>query len=646
MKLIRIRAAQRSSGGLRCACPRPGRRRVVGRLLSWLRVALIWTIVAGSIGGVESGDKRAGDRPLEPKDLQIVDCLLPGRLQKLGRQHTSVSQRRPARTSALECEIRGGAYVAYDRADLATALKFWLAAAEGGDAQAQYYVGEIYERGLGTAPDYAKAAEWYRRAAEGGNTQAKVNLGFLYEKGLGVPQDTRAALEWYRLAAGISGGLALDSDLAAVREELAAANERLAAAEKASAALEQELTATRGQLKDARAKASSSASDIAALEKRVQALEQQSQKRRQEVEQMRASGPRQDLAGPRIEIIDARVTRGASAESSGEGPIIGRVDAPAGLDRLSVDGKPLTPDAAGFFEVRPGGARRLTFVAFDRQGKRAEQVWYLDDAERARASTAPSRKDDALRKRGKDYALVIGNGAYAGFPRLATAEGDATAIGELLRARFGFRVTLLRNAGHMDILAAMRKLRDELREEDRLVIYYAGHGEIDPVTDIGYWLPIDAEKDRRTHWLSSREIALQVEQIPCRHVLVIADSCYSGALTRSSLTRFEGGSDKDRQAWIREIAQRRSRTALTSGGLSPVLDAGGGGHSIFAQALLDTLARQTGALETYELWSAVRARVMFGTRALRTQQVPEFAPIQYAGHESGQFVFVPARSSG
>jgi hypothetical protein len=77
-----------------------------------------------------------------------------------------------------------------------------------------------------------------------------------------------------------------------------------------------------------------------------------------------------------------------------------------------------------------------------------------------------------------------------------------------------------------------------------------------------------------------------------------------------------------------------------------VLDAGGGGHSIFAQALLDTLARQTGALETYELWSAVRARVMFGTRALRTQQVPEFAPIQYAGHESGQFVFVPARSSG
>jgi len=39
------------------------------------------------------------------------------------------------------------------------------------------------------------------------------------------------------------------------------------------------------------------------------------------------------------------------------------------------------------------------------------------------------------------------------------------------------------------------------------------------------------------------------------------------------------------------MAQRRSRTVLTSGGLEPVLDTGSGGHSVFAQAFLRVLAK-------------------------------------------------------
>ena len=48
--------------------------------------------------------------------LLVVDCLLPGQVRKLG-QMTFLTARRPLKTSAQECEIRGGAYVAYDRAD-------------------------------------------------------------------------------------------------------------------------------------------------------------------------------------------------------------------------------------------------------------------------------------------------------------------------------------------------------------------------------------------------------------------------------------------------------------------------------------------------------------------------------------------------
>src|SRR5713101_569685 len=135
-------------------------------------------------------------------DFLPVDCLLPGQIRRLG-QMTHLTARRPMKTSASDCEIRGGEYVAFDRANYATALKVWLPLAEGGDAAAQTYVGEIFEKGLGVPPDHQAAATWYRRAADRGYSRAAINLGQLYEQGLGVPKDTGQALGWYRKAAGL-----------------------------------------------------------------------------------------------------------------------------------------------------------------------------------------------------------------------------------------------------------------------------------------------------------------------------------------------------------------------------------------------------------------------------------------------------------
>src|SRR6266851_8048102 len=136
-------------------------------------------------------------------DFLPVDCLLPGQIRRLGSQVTYVTARRAMKTSASDCEIRGGEYVSYDRANYATALKVWLPLAEGGDAAAQTYVGEIFEKGLGVPSDYQAAATWYRRAADRGYSRAAINLGQLYEQGLGVPKDTGQALGWYRKAAGL-----------------------------------------------------------------------------------------------------------------------------------------------------------------------------------------------------------------------------------------------------------------------------------------------------------------------------------------------------------------------------------------------------------------------------------------------------------
>ena len=89
---------------------------------------------------------------------------------------------------------------AYNRGDYATALREFRPLAEHGDADAQFYLGFMYRRGVGVTLDYAEAVRWFRMAAEKGDANAQNSLGAMYGKGLGVPQDFAAALRWFRMA--------------------------------------------------------------------------------------------------------------------------------------------------------------------------------------------------------------------------------------------------------------------------------------------------------------------------------------------------------------------------------------------------------------------------------------------------------------
>jgi uncharacterized caspase-like protein len=240
---------------------------------------------------------------------------------------------------------------------------------------------------------------------------------------------------------------------------------------------------------------------------------------------------------------------------------------------------------------------------------------------------------------------VIGNNKYVSLPSLETAVNDAKAVGEVLRNKYGFDVTTVLNASRYEILTQMNKMREKLTEKDNLVIYYAGHGELDRKNQRGHWLPVDAEADNDANWISNVKITDILNAMNAKHVLVVSDSCYSGALTRSSLSRIKGGlSERRRLHLLQVMAGARSRTALTSGGLQPVLDAGGGGNSIFAKALLSVLRDNGGVLEGQDLHRKVAERVAYEASQVRFEQQPLYAPIQHAGHEgSGEFLFVPAR---
>ncbi len=78
---------------------------------------------------------------------------------------------------------------AYQRGDYATALTEFRPLAQQGDADAQFYLGQMYSKGRGVPQDDAEAVAWYRRAAEHGDAEAQFYLGQMYSKGRGVPQE-------------------------------------------------------------------------------------------------------------------------------------------------------------------------------------------------------------------------------------------------------------------------------------------------------------------------------------------------------------------------------------------------------------------------------------------------------------------------
>jgi len=790
-----------------------------------LCVAALLVAAAGLLAPVP--EARATVQTRNPEDLLIVDCLLPGQVRKLGKSSTYMSARRPIRTTQADCEIRGGEYVSYDRANYQTALKVWLGQAEGGDADAQNYVGEIYLKGLGTEPDYAKAAEWFEKSAAQGSRRARINLGYIYEQGLGVPKDIAKALNLYREASGISDdklvfASSVSAEVSAAKAESQQLRSQLAGEQEKSAQLRAQLDKMKAQLQheqqtyqrsqselnnvraklDAaqaqagsdrdpqygRLKADADARDreLAAKQKELESTQQASAKqladaeaeiarlkaREQELQASQASASkdkdmamlrqsaaqmdtalrearqrnqqaqeqlaqneqarqdaqakfdqaraelarehaqnddakkllklmeaqlaekRQELTSQRNQIAslqsqignerlgaappgfatasttgDLRVeilqpalamTRGASKPAASVPPaqdgidVVGRVQAPAGLTTVSLNGQVVTVDASGMFKTHVAVAGDNTAVqvaAVDRAGGKAVLDFVLVPGPGANAKAAQGGvvRVDTLPsgvKLGKYYALIIGNDTYAAYPALKSADSDAKAIAGVLQSRYGYDVRLLKNANRFEILSALNDMREQLKENDNLLVYYAGHGEIDAARQ-GYWLPVDAQQNTPTSWISNRAVSDILTTMEAKHVLVIADSCYSGTMTRSSLATFGGGMpDSAWGDWVKTMVAGRSRTALTSGGVAPVADAASNSeHSVFASALLSVLSSNNQLLTGQQLFREIAAGMALRSARAGLLQAPEYAPIQFAGHEAGEFFLQPGKTS-
>ncbi|HEY5755247.1 MAG TPA: caspase family protein [Steroidobacter sp.] len=243
---------------------------------------------------------------------------------------------------------------------------------------------------------------------------------------------------------------------------------------------------------------------------------------------------------------------------------------------------------------------------------------------------------------GSYHAIVIGNSLYHYMESLDTPSNDAKEIAKLLKDRYGFQVQLLLDATREQIMVALHDAKRTLTPQDNLLIYYAGHGDVDATSGRAFWLGVEADRDTRAGWLEADHVRAKIKEMNAKHVLLVADSCFSGAITHPKTTTIGRGLNETR---LRVQWNRRARMVLTSGEVTPVADsAGDGNHSVFARYFIQVLRQNdnvmSGEMLSHELSGRMLAQpVQVGQNGQR--QRPTYSTLQDANHDIGDFFFVP-----
>ena len=241
-------------------------------------------------------------------------------------------------------------------------------------------------------------------------------------------------------------------------------------------------------------------------------------------------------------------------------------------------------------------------------------------------------------RKGRFIALLIAAEKYESFQNLRTPKEDIKQIGELLKNRYGFETINLINPVRSDITKKLSSLARELKKTDTLLVYYAGHGI--EVNGDGFWLPVDSDPEDDTNWLSNDYVTRKLKSIPATNVLLIADSCYSGTISRG----VEVSSNQEKQMpkdALELYLNTKSRVVITSGNVEPVLDGGGGNHSVFARGLIEVLSTNVDTITATDLYNQTSRLVVNDALNLGVKQTPTIASLNSAGHVGPDVVIFP-----
>ena len=246
------------------------------------------------------------------------------------------------------------------------------------------------------------------------------------------------------------------------------------------------------------------------------------------------------------------------------------------------------------------------------------------------------------------YALIIGIDKYENVKHLNYAVADAESIQDILVNTFNFpegNITLLKNeeANKQAILKAFSDLAKTAEDNDRVLIYFAGHGKTLELTEggeRGYLLPVDGNEDLYLSSIGMDELEKLSEMSRAKHMLYLVDACYGGLAAISS--RGSRGLDvTSTPNYIEKITRNRGVQIITAGGKDEeVQEKAKWGASAFTlnlkRGLKDRNAdmNSDGYITANELGMFLSEKVTIDSD---NQQTPQYGRMT---SQEGEFVFV------
>ena len=236
---------------------------------------------------------------------------------------------------------------------------------------------------------------------------------------------------------------------------------------------------------------------------------------------------------------------------------------------------------------------------------------------------------------GKSWFLGIGINKYMHFPGLNNAVKDVQDILDILQKKYEIDnpITLWdEKATRKEIIKELDRLADEVKPNDKLLIYYSGHGHLNK-RGKGFWIPTDAEKDNTAQYIRNSTIKEYIEEIDSKHSLLISDSCFSGSLFVQGKSRTTTAADK--------LEQRKSRWAICSGRHDEeVYDGNPGINSPFAASILKVLLEN----DQPKFNTSKLADWVVELTSSRYRQLPMAGRLFEVGDDGGQYIFISKQS--
>jgi len=274
---------------------------------------------------------------------------------------------------------------------------------------------------------------------------------------------------------------------------------------------------------------------------------------------------------------------------------------------------------------------------------------------------------------GRHHAFIIGIDAYDKVSPLQTAVADARQLAIVLSRQQHFLVhPALLNATGDDIRTLLQHtLPEHVGKDDRVFFYFAGHGTAADGDDgpAGFILPADADPTDEATLIPMTDLQTALNALPCRHLLLVMDCCFSGAFKWSSQYRdvariMPKKIYKERfdrfivdPAWQVITSAAYDQKALdvlqgkAIGARGITTSADQTQHSPFAKALfeglsgkadarLDPTGEGDGVITATELYSYIRDQVEPETieEGQQLRQTPGFFPLKK--HDKGEFIFL------